>query len=169
VGFVLSADDLKLRAWLLEQAETYGHATITVPPDADGAGYAFSVGAWRRFGAPEAVVIGMEPEMATVLIHAYVERARGGERFRPGQLYFDFFQGVPVTFERVYRGFYPEFFGSAFLLYDHGDFAATQIIVPTPQGKWPWQPDAPEGFHDWQLVLTETGIPESWTPGINGP
>ncbi|GGP67161.1 DUF4262 domain-containing protein [Saccharothrix coeruleofusca] len=165
----LSPEEHNLRAWLLDQAERHGHAVVTVPQDEEGAPYAFSVGAWRRFGVAEAVVIGLDAGMAEVLIRAYVDRASRGERFVPGKLYHDFFQGVPVTFERVFKGFYPEFFGSAFLLYGKGDFAAVQIVVPTPQGHWPWQPDAPEGFGDWQLLLTESGRPESWTPGVDGP
>lgn len=165
----LTDQDMNLRAWLLEQADLHGHATICVPEDGEGAPYSFSVGAWRRFGVAEAVVVGLPAEAATVLIRMYVNRARNGELFQPGKLYGDFFKGVPVTFERVFKGFYPEFFGSAFLLYSKGDFAAVQIIVPTPQGQWPWQRTAPAGFADWQLVLTESGNPESWTPGVDGP
>lgn len=169
VGFVLSDEDIELRARLLSQADLHGHTTVVVPPDNEGAGYAFSVGAWRRFGVAEAVVIGLDQGMGEMLINAYVKRAAQGERFQPGRLYHDFFEGVPIMFERVYKGYYPEFFGSAYLLYDGAEFAAVQIIVPTPQGKWPWEPDAPEGFHEHQLILTESGLPESWTPGVTGP
>jgi hypothetical protein len=69
----------------------------------------------------------------------------------------------------VAQGHYPEFFGSALLLYPKGDFPAVQLIVATPQGKWPWQADAPAGFAEWQPVLTVSGDPESWTPGVDGP
>jgi hypothetical protein len=153
----------------MEQAEEYGNAVVEVAADQHGAGYVFSVGAWRRFGVPEAVVIGLPDGMGRVLINAYVGRASHGERFVPGQVYHDFFAGAPVVIERVAQGHYPEFFGSALLLYPTGDFPAVQLIVATPQGGWPWQPDAPAGFADWQPVLTESGYPESWTPGVDGP
>ncbi|GAA3856098.1 DUF4262 domain-containing protein [Saccharothrix violaceirubra] len=165
----LSPQDRNLRNWLLEQSETNGHAVITVPQDDEGAGYAFSVGAWRRYGIAEAVVIGLPPEMAKMLLRMYVVRSVQGERFVPGKLYFDFFDGTPVTFEKVFKGFYAEFFGSAFLLYAKGDFAAVQIVLPTTDGHWPWSDNAPAGFADWQLLLTESGRPESWTPGVSGP
>lgn len=165
----LSEKDLSLRDWIFTQSEQYGCAVISVPQDDEGAPYSFSVGAWRRFGIAEAVVVGLEQDMASTLIRAYVKRASEGERFVPGELKDDFFAGVPITFERVFRGFYPEFFGSAYLLHPNGDFAAVQIIVPTPQGQWPWSRTAPPGFADWQLVLTESGHPESWISGVNGP
>ncbi|MGH3438969.1 MAG: DUF4262 domain-containing protein [Sciscionella sp.] len=165
----LPAEDEELRRYLLAQAEERGNAVVEVAGDEHGAPYCFSVGAWRRFGVPEAVVVGLPDGMGPVLIDAYVARAAGGLRFLPGVLYDDFFSGVALTVEKVAKGHYPEYFGSAFLLYSKGDFAAVQLIVPTPQGHWPWSPDAPAGFARWQPVLTESGAPESWDPGVDGP
>jgi len=165
----LPPDDERLRQWLLQQAEEFGNAVVEVPADEFGAGYVFSVGAWRRFGVPEAVVIGLPEGMGRVLINLYVRRASAGERFAVGRVYKDFFDNAPVVIERVAQGHYPEFFGSALLLYPTGDFPALQLIVATPDGQWPWTPDAPTGFADWQPVLTESGRPASWTPGVDGP
>ncbi|CRK58122.1 FIG01036858: hypothetical protein [Alloactinosynnema sp. L-07] len=165
----ITAEDENLRQWLLRTADEDGHAVVEIAGDNDGAPYAFSVGAWRRFGAPEAVVIGLPVDLARPLIDLYVRRASAGERFFPGLPYLDFFDGVPVVVERVHKGHYPEFLGSAFLLYPSGEFPALQLIVATPQGKWPWSPDAPKGFDIWQPVLTNSGFPESWRPGIDGP
>ncbi|MQA09570.1 MAG: DUF4262 domain-containing protein [Pseudonocardiaceae bacterium] len=165
----ITEEDAQLRQWLLNEAEERGNAVVQVPQDEYGAPYCFSVGAWRRFGVPEAVVVGLPEDMGPVLVNAYVARARSGERFRPGRLYDDFFDGVPVAVERVAKGHYPQFLGSAFLLYRTGDFPAVQLITPTPDGAWPWQQQAPDGFAAWQPVLTESGVPESWTPGVDGP
>lgn len=165
----LHAKDEQFRRWLLDQADHHGHAVVQVAGGDDHAPYAFTVGAWRRFGVAEAVVVGMPPEMSQVLLTAYVQRAKEGERFLAGTVYHGFFEGVPVVFEQVAKGWYPEYLGSAFLLYAKGDFAALQIIVPTAQGAWPWHRDAPPGFGTWQPVLTQTGRPESWVPGVNGP
>jgi hypothetical protein len=162
-------DDEALRQWLVEQAEEFGNATVEVAGDEHGAPYVFTVGAWRNSGVAEAVTIGLPDGMGRVLVNAYTRRAREGERFALGKEYRDFFEGVPVVLERVAKGHYPEFFGSALLLYPRGDFPAVQLIVATPEGAWPWQEDAPEGFADWQPVLTVSGVPESWVPGLNGP
>ena len=165
----LSGNDLQLREWLLKQAEDHGNAVVQVEADGQGAPYCFTVGAWRRFGVAEAVVIGLPVEMGTVLLNAYVAKAKAGLRFRPGELYDDFFQGVHVTLERVSKAYYPEFFGSAFLLYPNGDFPAVQLLVPGGNGSFPWQDNSPAGFAAWQPVLTESGRPESWIPGVDGP
>jgi hypothetical protein len=165
----LTGEQLRLRQRLLDEAERHGNAIVEVAEDEHGAPYVFSVGAWRRFGVPEAVVVGLPDGMGRVLVNAYVRRASAGERFMLGRPYPDFFEGTPVVLERVAQGHYPEFLGSALLLYPNGDFPAVQLIVATPAGAWPWQPDAPAGFADWQPVLTASGHPESWTPGVDGP
>jgi uncharacterized protein DUF4262 len=166
----LEPEDRALRDRLVRQAEEFGAAIIDVAGDDQGAPYTFTVGAWQELGVPEAVVIGLPDGMGRVLVDAYVQyTAKAGEHLVPGRLYHDFFEGTPVTVERVAKGHYLEFFGSAFLLYRTGDFPAVQLIVPTPDGTWPWQADAPRGFDIWQPVLTESGEPESWTPGVDGP
>ncbi|QWF84210.1 DUF4262 domain-containing protein [Amycolatopsis sp. CA-230715] len=165
----LAPEEEELLEWIVQQGQQRGNAVIAVPDDEEGAGYAFTACAWALHGVPEAVVVGLPAEIGPVLLDAYVDRAAAGEQFEYGKLYTDFFDGVPVTFEKVAKGHYLEYFGSAFLVYPDGDFPAVQLIVPTPDGSWPWQDSAPEGFGEWQLVLTESGEPESWTPGVDGP
>ncbi|MBB4683197.1 hypothetical protein BJY18_000682 [Amycolatopsis jiangsuensis] len=165
----LNAEEQRLIAWIESQARDRGNAVISVAQDDQGAGYCFTACAWALHNVPEAVVLGLPAQMGPVLLDAYVDRAANGEIFEVGKRYDDFFDGAPVVFERVAKGHYPEYFGSAFLVYPDGDFPALQLIVATPDGHFPWQDTAPDGFAQWQLVLTESGQPESWTPGVDGP
>jgi hypothetical protein len=157
----LPAAERQLLEWIIDQGQRRGNAVINVSPDEKGAGYSFTTCAWALHQVPEAVVIGLPGEVASVLLDAYVDRAATGEKFDNGRVYEDFFEGVPVIFEQVAKGHYLEFFGSAFLVYPDGGFPAVQIIVPTMDGLWPWSSNAPEGFAQWQPVLTESGEPES--------
>ena len=158
-----------LRKWLINTSEQHGAAVMHVAGDETGAPYAFSVGAWRRFGRPEVVAIGLPKEVGHAVINTYVQRAGAGETFVPGQLYDEFLQGCPITIEKIAKMHYPEYLGSAFAVYAGAGFPALQLIAATPEGNFPWQPDAPEGFAEYQPVLTESGEPESWTPGVDGP
>lgn len=165
----LSPEDLELRDSLIAEGNVKGQAIIEVAGDQDGAPYTFSVGAWRRYGIPEAVTIGLPEGAGRYLVETYIHRASEGEEFPPGQVWDDLLEGVLVTVERVNKGHYFEFFGSAFLIHPEGDFDAVQLITATPQDYWPWEADGPPGFDLWQPILTESGAPESWTPGVNGP
>lgn len=161
--------DEELRKWLINTADEHGAAVLHVPGDESGAPYAFTVGSWRCFGKPEVVVIGLPKEVAHTVLNTYVQRSQGGERFATGRLYDGFLQGCPVTFEKVAKVHYPEYLGSAFAVYASDGFPAVQLIVSTPEGSFPWHADAPEGFAEYQPVLTASGEPESWTPGDDGP
>src|SRR5256885_8505372 len=86
----------QLHDWLLDQAERHGNAVVEVAGDEHGAPYVFTVGAWQRFGVPEAVAIGLPDGMGRVLVNAYVRRGAGGGRVEFGRLYPDFFQSVPL-------------------------------------------------------------------------
>lgn len=159
----------RLRDWLVDTSERHGAAVLHVPEEQDRAPHSFSVGAWRRFGKPELVVIGLPEQVAQSVIDTYVERVSRGERFTPGRLYEGFLAEQPVTFERVARSHYPEYLGSAVLVHGGDDFPALQLLLPTPDtGLFPWSERAPEGFAAYQPVLTESGAPESWTPGHDG-
>lgn len=161
--------DEELRKWLVDTAEEHGAAVVHVPGDEHGAPYAFSVGVWRRFGRPEVVAVGLPEDVAHTVINTYVQRAAGRERFVAGRLYEGFLEGCPVAVEKVAKPHYPEFLGSAFVVYGGDDFPAVQLIAPTPEGAFPWHEHAPEGFAQYQPVLTGSGFPESWTPGVDGP
>jgi hypothetical protein len=165
----LSAEEEQLRDFLIAQTNIHGNAIVEVEGDEEIAPYTFSVGAWQRFGVPEAVTIGLPVGAGPGLVNAYIRRASDGEQFPPGQVYDDLLEGVLVTVERVNKGHYLVFFGSAFLMYPEGDFDAVQLITATPDDYWPWEAEAPAGFDVWQPILTDSGKPESWTPGVDGP
>lgn len=166
----VAESDEQLRRRLVEAAERHGAAVVHIPADERGSSYAFSVGAWRRFGRPEVVAIGLPREVAHAVVDTYVQRSGTGERFTPGTTYLGFLNDCPVTFEKVAKPYYPEFLGSAVLVYGDDDFPALQLIASSPsESRFPWEPDAPGGFAAHQPVLTGTGRPESWVPGSTGP
>lgn len=165
----LTAEHRQLRDQFIAESDARGAAVVEVAGDEQHPPYTFSVGAWRRLGVPEAVTIGLPRGAGEVLVRNYVQRAGEGEDFPPGSVWDDLLEGVLVTVEKVSKGHYFTFFGSVFLLHPDGDFDAIQLITATPDDLWPWEPDAPPGFGQWQPILTATHVPESWTPGVDGP
>lgn len=161
--------DEGMRRWLIETAERDGAAVIHIDETSTTAPFAFSVGLWRCCGRPEVIVVGLPPDAARVLVNAYIGRSRSGQMFAAGTLYRGFLENCEVTFEHVAHRFYPEWLGHGFLMYGPEGFPALQMLVSTPDGAWPWDDDAPEGLAQWQPVLTDTGLPESWRPGVDGP
>ena len=165
----LGEEERRLRDRFIAESNAHGAAVVDVAGDEQHPPYTFSVGAWRRFGVPEAVTIGLPTGAGEFLVRNYVRRAGEGEAFPPGSVWDDLLEGVLVTVENVSKGHYFTYFGSVFLLHPDGDFDAVQLITATPDDMWPWEPEAPPGFDRWQPILTTTHAPESWTPGVDGP
>ena len=137
----------------------YGCHVIYVLAEKDFPPFAYSVGIQRSSGCPEVVVIGLKHPLAHSIVNVYNNRIKAGERFVPGARYGEFIGGFEVTFEKVHRKHYEDYFGWNRWLYNGNEFDVVQLVYPTTQGIWPWDAEASDWFRSWQPLLTETGTP----------
>lgn len=142
----------------LADIDQYGCHVIHVCAEGDLPPFSYSVGIQRSSGRPEVVIIGLKQTIAHFAVNEYNSRGQAGETFTPGELYSGFLEGFDVTFERVEREFYREYFGWDLWLYGGADFEVLQLVWPTTEGVWPWQAGASEWFRDWQPLLTKSAV-----------
>ena len=142
----------------LADIEQYGCHVIHVAAEDDLPPFSYSVGIQRRSGSPEVVVIGLKQSLAHFVVNEYNRRVRAGEKFTPGELYANFIEGFDITFERVGREFYTEYFGWNLWLYGNPEFEVLQLVYPTTDGEWPWRPNASEWFRAWQPILNSAPV-----------
>lgn len=142
----------------LADIDRYGCHVINVMAEDELPPFTYSVGVSRSSGRPEVVVIGLKQELAHAVVNDYNQRGQAGEVFTPGELYSDFLEGFDVTFERVDRAFYAEYFGWDLWLYGGPEFDALQLVYPTTDGHWPWQPGASDWFRARQPILTSSPV-----------
>lgn len=138
---------------ILADIAEYGLHVVTVPEDAEGPGFSFSVGLWESFQQPEVILFGLPGEVATELINLVADEADEGQRFLDGTRHEGLLQDYPVRFLEVPKSRYGEFLGIASWAYEGEDFAAVQLVWPDKQGRWPWDPSAREVFRAGQPVL----------------
>ena len=142
----------------LADIDRFGCHVIHVAPEGDLPPFSYSVGIQRSAGSPEIVVIGLKQPLAHSVVNEYNGRIQAGEMFVPGQLYAEFIEGFEVTFEQVEWQFYREYFGWDLWLYGGDGFEVLQLVYPTTDGVWPWQPSASEWFRQWQPLLTTSAV-----------
>ncbi|SHG12937.1 DUF4262 domain-containing protein [Streptoalloteichus hindustanus] len=160
----------RLEAELRSRVDGEGYAVLAVfDPDEEVPPLTYTLGVWRGLRVPEVIAVGVDHELGAALVEEYVRRCRDGERFEPGRCYEGFLEGLPVTFEWVSAEHHREWLGSASVVYPDGGFRMLQLLVPDPDGVWPWQPGAPHELVRGQPVLTASGRPESWDPEGTGP
>lgn len=167
-----TAEDI--RRDLLKHVAEHDYATIAVAADHDQLtglrvpGCHYTLGLWALRETPEVIVIGAPDHHGRDLVRQYAERTAAGERFAPGYRYDGFIDGYQVTFEQVAQQHYPDWLTSAGALYPDADFPTLQLLWPKHDHAWPWQTGCYR-FRRAQPVLTASGAPESWLPGVNGP
>jgi hypothetical protein len=72
-----------------------------------------------------------------------------------GGRYEGFLEGFKVQFEAVASERFDEYFGWNKWLYRGKNFEVLQIIYPTTDGVWPWEPAASEWFRQRQPILSD--------------
>jgi hypothetical protein len=116
------------------------------------------VGIQRSAARPEVVVIGLKQPIAHFMVNEYNYRTQQGETFTPGERYAGFLEGFDVVVERVEPEFYSDYFGWDLWLYEGPNFEVLQLVWPSTEGVWPWQPAASDWLREWQPLLTATPV-----------
>ena len=139
---------------ILDHIERFDcHVTSVFDPDGIEPTFSYSIGLRKKFGVPEVIVVGLEPELGHALVNEYRDRVRAGERFEPGVPYSGFLDGFSVYLEPVIKKHRKGYMLSACWLYGGSDFEAVQIVYPTTSGVWPWEPEASDWFRNNQPML----------------
>jgi hypothetical protein len=138
---------------LLEDVEVHGVHIVHVPEESGGPGFTFSVGLWENFDQPEVIVFGLPQEIAHELVNLIADEANEGQQFLAGTRQEGLLEGYPVRFVDVPRACYADYLGAACWAYEGDAFPAVQLVWPDKQGRWPWDPEARQGFRASQPVL----------------
>jgi len=137
----------------IADVEEHGCHVIHVMEEGDLPPFAYSVGIEKTSQAAELVVIGLKQPLAHFIINDYNRRVREGERFEAGQEVSGLLEGFDCQLRSVDRSRYREYFGWNLWFYKGPDFRVLQLVYPTVEGVWPWEPAASEWFRRRQPLL----------------
>ncbi len=139
----------------LANIEKFGCHILHVMADETGPCFTYSTGIEKTLGHPELVVTGLKQDVAHSIINEYNGRIRKGESFEPDETYDGFLGGFDVLFRPVLKEYYEEYFGCGRWLYNGDNFRIYQLIWPSTNGVWPWDPDAPDDYTYFIPLLCE--------------
>lgn len=140
--------------------EKFGCHVISVfDPEQQLPPFTYSVGIRESAGAPDALVIGVRPELGHFLINEYNERVRGGEQFVPGVPYDGFLEGFAIYVEPATDPTVrTEYTLGCTRRYDSEGYDVVQLVYPSTAGIWPWDEEAGEWFKANQPMLGRARI-----------
>lgn len=141
-------------ASVLRGIQDHGWYVLKVPEDAEGPGFAFTVGLWANYQHPELIMVGLSLDLMHPLLNLAGGEVRDGrQRFEAGQLSSELIKGHLCTFVEVAPESYRDYLGYALWLYRHESFPVLQCAWPDQQGSFPWQSQFPEALRARQPIL----------------
>lgn len=138
-----------------------GWHVVLVPPDAQTAGWAHSIGLVERFGHPELVVFGADLERIGPLLNAVAARVAAGRRLEAGTQLSGVLRDLPLAVREVAPRWIQSFLGNAAWYAGRPDLPALQIFWPDPAGRFPWDPDCDPTWREDQPQLAHARVHEA--------
>lgn len=104
--------------------------------------FSYSIGMYETLQQPELIIIGLPIKNAGNLINLYGRRIRDdGRIYRAGEFFDDLIEGYDAFLIDVSNSpIKEEYAKSAGWYYDRGDFPMLQLVWPSIDRKWPWEP-----------------------------
>lgn len=125
----------------------YGCHVVTVfDPDEKLPTFSYSIGIQATTGLPEAIVIGLSPDLGHYMINEYNDQVRQGVLFERGVPYSGFLEGFNIYVEPAQPKRLTEYTLGCSRFYQGEAYSVVQLIYPTTSGIWPWQGDASQAF-----------------------
>lgn len=136
-----TANDKKV----VDDIHEYGCHVISVfDPDEVIPYFSYSVGIQETSGVPDAIVVGLKPNIGGFMVNEYNRQVKAGTRFQRGVLYPGFLEGFEVYIEPAQRKLLTEYTLGCDRYYQDKEYSVVQIIWPSTAGVWPWQKNASE-------------------------
>ncbi len=130
-------DDLEVI--IPENIASFGWHVMIISGDAEGPGFAYSIGLFEGFGGPEILVVGLKSELMHHMINAIGERLKAGETFEAEGRYGGLLEGFDCAMRPVAPEHYRDYLGYARWYYQGDRFPVLHCIWPDKAGCFPWE------------------------------
>ncbi|MFF0520144.1 DUF4262 domain-containing protein [Actinomadura nitritigenes] len=157
-------DNFQLRT--IVHITQYGWSVVLVHPDADGPGWAYTIGLWHSHRAPELAMFGGDVYETEEVLNALGREAAEGRAATDGERREGAVRGQTAAFRAVDPRWYEGLFRGAVAFYRRPPLPFLQVVWPNAEGLFPWQPGTDLPFRHSQpwLWLAPTQHPAgAWT------
>ncbi|GGL16124.1 DUF4262 domain-containing protein [Deinococcus radiotolerans] len=150
----LSAPETDFDSSVLHHIKQRGWSVLTIPEDAEGPGFAFTVGLWANCQHPELILIGQPTAAMQAGLSAASQAIHDRQqRYSAGYTTPDLLAGHLCQFIPVPPASYRDYLGYALRLYGNEEFPVLQCVWSDHQGRFPWQPGASDALREQQPTL----------------
>jgi hypothetical protein len=137
----------------VEKVQERGWQVMMIPGDENGPGWAFTIGLWHTYRFPELAIFGLAIDDMRTCLNDLGEKAVAGQTLEADQERHDVITNHPVVLKTVDYRWYRAFFGTAIGFYQRPPFPFLQVVRPSGDGTFPWQPGGDGRYLDHQPKL----------------
>lgn len=142
---------------VIDDVKRHGWHVVGIEDDAEGPGFAYSIGLQHSLNHPEIIIFGLKDAKTMMqIINVIGDEVRKGERFEDWHESDQVLDGYSCIFRTVPAGTYPEYLGYALWFYRPDSFPVLQCVWPDKQHRYPWHPDYPPELRQRQPILAQT-------------
>jgi hypothetical protein len=148
------------------QVQEHGWSVVSVAPEHEQPGWAYSVGMWHTMRAPEVCMFGLRGRDMHTWLNAVGQQVRSGQPLRAGEERLGVLDGFPLMVRPVHPTWYADLFELALEFYRSAPPPVLQLLWPDRHGVFPWQPGAGQrcrAHQPWLWLPKDDHPPGPWT------
>jgi Domain of unknown function (DUF4262) len=136
---------------VLADIAKFGWHSLNILDQGDKPGWRFTIGLYQTWQHPELIVFGLKRDVVHSVLSIVANGLAEGRRIDLSRPTDELLENGSCVFVEVPKACYREHVGFARWYYQGDAFPLYQIVWPSREGYFPWQPKASESH--WQPVL----------------
>jgi hypothetical protein len=141
---------------VIDDVQRHGWHVVGIEEDAEGPGFAYSIGMQHTLNHPEIIVFGLKnAKIMMQIINVIGDEVRKGEAFEDWHERDQILDGYSCIFRTAPAEAYPDYLGCAMWFYRPDSFSVLQCVWPDMQHRYPWHPDCDRDVIKRQPILNQ--------------
>ena len=145
---------------VLANVANFGWHAINVLEDDGTPPWTYTIGLYETWHHPELIIIGRSRATANHMLQTIADILGADQRPNLNEPTTQLLPGVKCHYLEVEPRHHPDYVGYARWYYARKPFPLYQIVWPNTDGQYPWDPNAPDTFRQWQPLLGSAPIPK---------
>jgi hypothetical protein len=148
----LTRDDLD--KIVIANIAEFGWHCVNVIEDDGHPPWSYTIGLYETWNHPELIVIGRSRATSHAMLKTLADDIELNCEPDPSDT--NLLIGMKCHYIEVNPRYYSDYVGFALWYYRKRNFRLHQIVWPNADGLYPWHPQAPKTFKEWQPILGDS-------------
>ncbi|MDO9405169.1 MAG: DUF4262 domain-containing protein [Polaromonas sp.] len=138
---------------VIDDVAFYGWHCVNVLAEGKDSPFSYTVGLFHTYQHPELIIFGLPSEVAHQVLNIAAVAIRDNKPINMNQPTDELLEGYSCCFVEVPNNQYAEHVGFARWFYLDDKFPVYQVVFPSRDGRFPWDPSSTDAFRALQPVL----------------